>query len=133
MFKILDAESPVEESPRAVSMPRAKGHIKFEGVSMSYDDEVAGVHDITMEALPGQLVAILGDAGSGKSSLVHLIPRFYDVTDGRILINGHDVRDLTLHSLRGNVGIVYYRIPSPSPLPSAITSATGSITRSPTT
>ena len=73
---------------------------------MSYDDEVAGVHDITMETLPGQLVAILGDAGSGKSSLVHLIPRFYDVTDGRILINGHDVRDLTLHSLRGNVGIV---------------------------
>lgn len=73
---------------------------------MSYDDEVAGVHDITMETLPGQLVAILGDAGSGKSSLVHLIPRFYDVTDGRILIDGHDVRDLTLHSLRGNVGIV---------------------------
>ena len=106
VFEILDAESPVEESPRAVSMPRAKGHIKFEGVSMSYGDEVAGVHDITMEALPGQLVAILGATGSAKSSLVHLIPRFYDVTDGRILIDGHDVRDLTLHSLRGNVGIV---------------------------
>jgi len=73
---------------------------------MSYDDEVAGVHDITMEALRGQLVAILGATGSAKSSLVHLIPRFYDVTDGRILIDGHDVRDLTLHSLRGNVGIV---------------------------
>lgn len=106
VFEILDAKSPVEESARAVAMPRAAGHVRFEGVSMSYDNHVPAVHDIDFEAQPGQLVAILGAAGSGKSSLVHLIPRFYDVTDGRVLIDGQDVRDVTLHSLRGNVGIV---------------------------
>jgi ATP-binding cassette subfamily B protein len=106
VFEILDAESPVEESPNAVPLARSTGQVRFEGVSMSYDDQVPAVHDINFEAQPGQLIAILGAAGSGKSSLVHLIPRFYDVTDGRVLIDGHDVRDLTLHSLRGNVGIV---------------------------
>jgi ABC-type multidrug transport system fused ATPase/permease subunit len=106
VFEILDAESPVEESAGAVVMPRASGHVRFEGVSISYDNQVPAVHDLDFEAQPGQLVAILGAAGSGKSSLAHLIPRFYDVTDGRVLIDGHDVRDVTLHSLRGNVGIV---------------------------
>ncbi len=106
VFEILDAESPVEDNPKAVAMRRATGHVRFEGVSMSYEDQVAAVHEIDFEARPGELVALLGAAGSGKSSLVHLIPRFYDVTEGRVVIDGHDVRDVTLHSLRSNVGIV---------------------------
>ncbi len=106
VFDILDAESPVEERSGAEAMPRADGHVRFEGVSFSYDDRVPALHDIDFEVRPGQMVALLGAAGSGKTSLAHLVPRFYDVTEGRILVDGHDVRDVTLASLRGNVGIV---------------------------
>lgn len=106
VFDILDAESPVEERRGAEAMPRADGHVRFEGVSFSYDDRVPALHDIDFEVQPGQMVALLGAAGSGKTSLAHLVPRFYDVTAGRVLVDGHDVRDVTLASLRGNVGIV---------------------------
>ena len=106
IFEVLDAESPVEERPGATPLPRATGHVRFEGVSLSYDERVPAVHDVSFEAEPGQLVAILGGPGSGKSTVVHLIPRFYDVSSGRIAVDGVDVRDVTLASLRQNVGIV---------------------------
>ena len=107
LFEVLDAESPVTERPNARELRKVEGHVIFDNVSMRYDPTGAPtVSDISFEAEPGQLVAILGAPGSGKSTLVHLIPRFYDVTDGRIIIDGHDVRDLTLPSLRRNVGIV---------------------------
>ena len=106
VFDILDAESPVEERRGAAAMRRADGHVRFEGVSFNYDDRVPALHDIDFEVQPGQMVALLGAAGSGKTSLAHLVPRFYDATEGRILVDGHDVRDVTLASLRGNVGIV---------------------------
>ena len=80
--------------------------MRFERVFFSYDDRVPALHGIDFEVQPGQMVALLGAAGSGKTSLAHLVPRFYDVTDGRVLVDGHDVRDVTLASLRGNVGIV---------------------------
>lgn len=107
IFEVLDEESPVQERPDAGPLNDIRGAVKFDNVSMTY--EQAGdpaVQGIDFEAQSGQLVAILGAPGSGKSTLVHLIPRFYDVTDGTISIDGVDVRDVTLSSLRENVGIV---------------------------
>ncbi len=106
VFEIIDAESPVEERRGAVSMPRASGHVRFEGVSFRYGERAPALYEVSFEIEPGQMVALLGAAGSGKTSLAHLIPRFYEVTRGRVLIDGLDVRDVTLASLRGNVGIV---------------------------
>ena len=106
IFEVLDAESPVRERPHAVVLPRVRGHVRFEHVSLSYDSKVPVLRDVEFEALPGQLVAILGAPGSGKSTLVHLIPRFYDVSSGRVTLDGIDVRNATLESLRHNVGIV---------------------------
>ena len=106
IFEVLDADSPVTEKPGATVMPRAPGHVRFEAVSLSYDSEVPAIHHIDLEVQPGEMVALLGAPGSGKSTVVHLVPRFYDVTAGRITIDGNDVRDVTLSSLRRNVGIV---------------------------
>ncbi|MXY20002.1 MAG: ABC transporter ATP-binding protein [Dehalococcoidia bacterium] len=106
LYDVLDAESPVTEKPDATPLPRVAGHIAFENVSVSYDDSVSAVSNIDFEARPGQMIALLGGPGSGKSTIAHVIPRFYDVSEGRINIDGHDVRDVTLSSLRHNVGIV---------------------------
>ena len=106
LFEVLDAESPVKERQGAVSLPRATGQVRFENVSLSYDSAGPALQGIDLDVEPGSLVAVLGAAGSGKSTLAHLIPRFYDVTDGRIAIDGVDIRDVTLASLRQNVGIV---------------------------
>jgi len=107
IFDVLDAESPVEEKVGAKPLPPVRGNVRFNHVSLSYDQVgVPAVNDIDFEVEPGQLVAILGAPGSGKSSVVHLIPRFYDVTEGCITVDGVDVRDVTLASLRKNVGVV---------------------------
>jgi ATP-binding cassette subfamily B protein len=87
-------------------MPLARGHVKFDHVSLSYDTAGTAIEDVDFEVLPGQLVAILGGPGSGKSTIVHAIPRFYDVTSGSVTIDGTDIRDVTLASLHANVGIV---------------------------
>ena len=106
IFEVLDAESPVKEKTGAIDIPPARGHVRFEGVSLSYDSQVPAIHDIDLEVQPGQMVALLGAPGSGKSTIVQLVPRFYDVSTGRVTIDGSDVRDVTLASLRRNVGIV---------------------------
>ena len=106
IFDVLDAVSPVTEKPGAPEMPLARGHVKFDHVSLSYDTAGTAIEDVDFEVLPGQLVAILGGPGSGKSTIVHAIPRFYDVTSGSVTIDGTDIRDVTLASLRANVGIV---------------------------
>ena len=106
LFEILDTESPVKEKPDAVLLPRVRSHVKFDHVSLSYEAAGPALRDVTFEVRPGQLVAILGAPGSGKSTIAHLLPRFYDVSDGRVLIDGQDVRDVTMDSLRQNVGIV---------------------------
>ena len=106
IFGVLDTESPVKEEPGAKTLSRAQAYIKFEKVSLSYDHADEAIHDVDFEAQPGQLVALLGAPGSGKSTIAHLIPRFYDVSAGRITIDGNDVREVTLDSLRQNVGIV---------------------------
>lgn len=106
LFEVFDASSPVAEKSDATEMGRARGHVRFEHVSFSYGARIPALKQITVEAIPGQITAILGAPGSGKSTIVNLLPRFYDVTEGRISIDGRDIRDFTLQSLRRNVGIV---------------------------
>lgn len=106
MFEILDAISPVEEKPDAVEMPRARGHVRFNNVDFSYNDRTKVLDKLNLDIEPGKVVALLGPPGSGKTSIVNLIPRFYDVTGGSITIDGDDIRNATLASLRRNIGIV---------------------------
>ena len=106
LYDVLDAESPVTQKPDAVPLPRVAGRVAFENVSVEYDEGGSAAHDINFDVQPGQMVALLGGPGSGKTTIAHVIPRFYDVSAGRITIDGYDVRDVTLSSLRRNVGIV---------------------------
>ena len=106
LYDILDAESPVTEKPDAFPLPRTAGHVVFENVTVSYDEARSAVRNIDFQAHPSELIALLGGPGSGKSTIAHVIPRFYDVSEGRITIDGHDISDVTLSSLRRNVGIV---------------------------
>ena len=106
LFEILDADSPVKERSGARLLPRVKGHVRFENVSLEYLPGRPAVHGIDLEAQPGQMIAVLGAPGSGKSTLAHLIPRFYDPSKGRVTIDGMDVRHGTLDSVRRNIGIV---------------------------
>jgi ABC-type multidrug transport system fused ATPase/permease subunit len=106
LFEVLDAKSPVAEKPDAKDMGRARGRVRFDKVSFAYDARIPALKHITIDAAPGQIIAILGAPGSGKSTIVNLLPRFYDVTAGRITIDGEDIRNFTLRSLRHNVGIV---------------------------
>jgi ATP-binding cassette subfamily B protein len=104
--EVLDSTPEIEEAPAARTLSGIKGRISFEDVCFSYgaDCQLPVLSGISLVAEPGERVAILGATGSGKSSLIHLIPRFYDVTEGRVTIDGVDVRDVTLQSLRSNVG-----------------------------
>ena len=106
LFEILDTESPVREARSAIDIPRVRGHIRFEDVSFSYDGAGSVLKNVNLDVEPGEVIALLGAPGSGKSTIINLIPRFYDVTSGRVTIDGIDVRDSTLQSLRRNIGIV---------------------------
>ena len=106
IFEVLDAQSPVVENPDAAEMPRSQGHVRFEDVSFSYDPRIPALKHIDVSAAPGSITAILGAPGSGKTTIINLLPRFYEVTQGRISIDNQDIRDVTLSSLRRNVGIV---------------------------
>ena len=106
LFEILDAESPVREETNARALSRPRGHVKFEDVTFSYDTTRRVLRNLNIEAEPGKVIALLGAPGSGKSSVVNLIPRFYDVDGGRITIDGNDIRNVSLQSLRKNIGIV---------------------------
>ena len=107
MFDVLDAKSPVEEATDAKVMGRSQhGRVQFNDVSFSYDERTPALSHVNIDASPGQVTAILGAPGSGKSTIVNLLPRFYDVTEGHIDIDGEDIRSVTLESLRRNVGIV---------------------------
>jgi len=107
IFEILDAKNDVENKPGAVELTNVDGRVEFSDVTFRY---FAGsepvLSDISFSAEPGQTVALLGATGSGKSSIINLIPRFYDVSEGQVLIDGRDVRDVTLESLRQHIGIV---------------------------
>jgi subfamily B ATP-binding cassette protein MsbA len=110
LFKFMDTQDVVLEKPGAKALPRFSQSVEFDGVSFSYesdgDDAREILRGIDLEVKRGEVLAIVGSSGAGKSTLVHLIPRFFDITGGRLLIDGNDVRDLTLSSLRAQVGIV---------------------------
>ncbi len=107
IFEIVDAKSEVEDKPGALTLPAVQGKVTFDQVTFRYFGSTEPVlSDVTFEAQPGQTVALLGATGSGKSTIINLIPRFYDVSGGKITIDGFDLRDVTIESLRSQIGIV---------------------------
>jgi ATP-binding cassette subfamily B protein len=106
IFSVMDTEPAIVDAPGALELQDIQGHVQFEHVSFAYGNGREVLHDINIDAQPGQIIAILGATGSGKSTILHLLPRFYDVTAGRILVDGHDVREVTQASLRRNIGLV---------------------------
>ena len=107
IFEILDTKNEVENKPGAVELKQSQGHVQFDNVTFRYFKGGEPVlNRVSLEAKPGQTVALLGATGSGKTTIINLIPRFYDVSEGRVLIDGRDVRDVTIESLRSQIGIV---------------------------
>lgn len=106
IFEIIDATPEIKDKPSAKELSSAKGHVKFENVSFSYGQEPV-LKNVTFEAKPGETIALLGATGSGKSSIISLIPRFYDTTEGKLTLDGTDVRNIKIKSLRKHIGIVH--------------------------
>ena len=106
VFEVIDALSEVRDRPGARPLGAVQGHVRFEDVTFAYHAGEPVLEHVAIDAAPGQTIALMGETASGKSTLINLVPRFYDVTAGRITIDGEDVRDVTLESLRRNVGVV---------------------------
>ena len=106
IFEVLDEPEEIVERPDALPLPAGDGRLRFEHVSFGYDPERPVLHDIDLDLEAGSTVALIGHTGSGKSTLTSLVPRFYDATEGSVLLDGVDVRDLRLRDLRGAIGLV---------------------------
>lgn len=106
IFEYLDEKPIVDEVENPYDFEKMKGHIEFDQVQFSYDKERIALHDISLEMKPGQTVALVGHTGSGKSTIANLISRFYDPTKGQVKIDGHDLRDVSLKSLRQHISVV---------------------------
>lgn len=106
LLGLLQTKSTIVEKEDATELRSVKGHVAFENVGFSYDPRRPTVRDLSISAAPGQTIALVGETGAGKSSTMKLLLRFYDVTAGRIAIDGHDIRDVTLSSLRESLGVV---------------------------
>jgi ATP-binding cassette subfamily B protein/subfamily B ATP-binding cassette protein MsbA len=106
VFEVLDAEPDVIDRPGAATLSLASGKIRFEAVSFAYRPDVPVLHDVEFTAEPGEKIALVGPSGAGKSTVIKLLLRYYDVGAGRILLDGRDIRDVTLASLRDQIGIV---------------------------
>jgi ABC-type multidrug transport system fused ATPase/permease subunit len=106
VIEILDTPQSVKDSPTAKSIGQVKGQITFENVNFSYIQGVPVLEDVSFEVKPGQMAALVGATGVGKTTLSKLISRFYDPTGGRVCLDGHDLRDITLESLRSNISLV---------------------------
>jgi ATP-binding cassette subfamily B protein len=107
IFEILDARSDIVEKPNAITLPAVNGSVKFENVTFRYFSGGEPVlSKVSFEAKPGETIALLGATGSGKTTIINLLPRFYDPSEGRITMDGYDLRDVTLDSLRSQIGIV---------------------------
>jgi ATP-binding cassette, subfamily B, multidrug efflux pump len=106
VFELLDTQPDVQDRPGAIALPQVTGHVVFDHVEFGYLPGELVLKDINLEALPGQTVALVGPTGAGKTSIASLLTRFYDVSGGRITVDGIDVRDVTQRSLRAQFGIV---------------------------
>ena len=106
VFDVIDMEETIHDREGAVPLPEIEGRVAVKDVSFSYKEGALALSHVSLEASPGQLVAFVGPSGAGKSTIANLIPRFYEVNEGVIEIDGHDVRDVTLDSLREQIGIV---------------------------
>lgn len=106
-FEVMDAKSSVPEKPGAATLPRVTGHVDFDHVAFAYPGGPRILHDMDFEAPPGRTVALVGQTGAGKSTAMALLQRLWDPVEGRITVDGHDLRDITLESLRRNVGVVF--------------------------
>ncbi|MGZ4371828.1 MAG: ABC transporter ATP-binding protein [Gaiellaceae bacterium] len=106
IFQVMDEPEEVADRPGAVPLPAGGGHLRFEGVGFGYMDGRPVLQDIDLELAPGKTIALIGHTGSGKTTLTSLVPRFYDVTSGRVTLDGVDVRDVELKSLRHAIGVI---------------------------
>jgi len=106
VLEILDSEEMVHEEPGAPVLPMVRGHVQLEALTVGYEPGRPVLHDVSLEAQPGETIALVGPTGAGKSTLVSLIPRFFDPWSGRVLIDGHDVRGVQLKSLRAQIALV---------------------------
>ncbi|MEJ7789038.1 MAG: ABC transporter ATP-binding protein [Thermoleophilaceae bacterium] len=106
IFDLLDEEPEISDADGAIELPAVRGEIRFEGVDFTYGSGALALEDVSLAVPPGQTVALVGATGAGKSTLAKLVARFHDPTRGRVLIDGHDLRDVTEHSLRSQLGVV---------------------------
>src|SRR5690349_1224048 len=106
IFEVIDEPEEIADSPHARPLPDGRGAIRFEHVTFGYDPERPVLRDVDLELAPGSTVALIGHTGSGKTTLTSLVPRFYDATEGRVLVDGVDVRDVELTSLRRAIGVI---------------------------
>ena len=106
IFELLDEEPDVADKPDAMELPRVRGEIRFDHVTFSYGGDALALDEVSLDVPPGQTLALVGATGAGKSTLAKLVARFYDPDDGRVLIDGYDLRDVTERSLRSQLGIV---------------------------
>ncbi len=106
IFEMFDEPREIADKPGAIDLPPVEGRIEFDHVQFAYVENRQVLHDVSFEVLPGQLVALVGPSGAGKTTITHLIPRLYDVTGGAVRIDGHDVRDVRLYSMGEQIGMV---------------------------
>ena len=106
IFQVIDEAEDIRDSESAHELPPGPGRVSFEHVTFGYDPDRPVLHDVDLELAPGKVVALIGHTGSGKTTLASLVPRFYDVQQGRVAVDGNDVRDLTLTSLRAEIGVI---------------------------
>ena len=106
IFEYMDEKPDVVEAASPISLERMQGAVRFEGVTFAYEPGKPVLIDANVDVQPGQVVALVGHTGSGKTTFVNLLPRFYDPVAGRIVVDGHDLRDVSLESLRAQMGVV---------------------------
>ncbi len=106
VFEVLDTQTDVIDKPNAISMPRIQGRVEFSNVTFSYEPGKPVLKDLSFTVEPGEMIGLAGQSGAGKSTLINLICRFYEVEEGSILIDGHDIREVGLKSLREQIGVV---------------------------
>jgi len=106
VFELLAIKPKVVEKPDAISLPRVTGKVEYRNVTFAYQPDKPVIKDISLLAMSGEAIALVGASGAGKTTFVNLLPRFYDIQKGQILIDGIDIKDVTLHSLRRQIGIV---------------------------